>query len=509
VKKILYTLVFLLVWASCVHANAAEDMVTIPMADYKAILDKLDSLQKQVDVLKEDREAPRRQPPAVAQPAADSGEDDQAREMSDIYDVLDTVETRSLMDRIDFGAELRTRVDNFKVENHALLDTSNPAAPPKLVGLRDDSNDNHWSNRFRLNMSADIMEGLTFNGRLTVFKNWGDNDPSNMFGDFNAAHVPDDSTVKLDRAYVDWVPENSPIPVALTFGRHPSTEGPPAEFKENRQRQSTYPSLIFDAESEGLVVTFGLERYLGLRNSGLRFAYGKIFQSDDNMDSYLDELNSVDDVNIGAVFFETEIPSLDESLLVLSYIKTFGMVDNPLAPNIDIGDLELFGLHGQAFNLFDSGLDFFASFGLDRGHANGGSIPFLQVPDGAGGFNMVNGGLLSMFGEKDQTGYSIYSGLRYNIASDKLHNPKIGFEYNYGSQYWFSFTTGAELFNKLAVRGHVYDFYYIQPFNRYLFLRLGYTLVNYDYTGSGNHIGQPMDSDAKLRHFSAMLDCRF
>lgn len=46
-------------------------------------------------------------------------------------------------------------------------------------------------------------------------------------------------------------------------------------MKENRSRQSTYPSLLFDGEADGIVATVGLERYTGLKNSGLRFAYGK------------------------------------------------------------------------------------------------------------------------------------------------------------------------------------------------------------------------------------------
>lgn len=104
----------------------------------------------------------------------------------------------------------------------------------------------------------------------------------------------------------------------------------------------------------------------------------------------------------------------------------------------------------------------------------------------------------------------MYAGFRYTIPGDFLNDAKIGFEFNHGSKYWFSYTWGSsELYNKLATRGNVYDIYYIQPFNDNLFLRTGYTLVDYEYTGSGMHLGAPMMSEAELRNFYILLDCRF
>jgi len=91
-----------------------------------------------------------------------------------------------------------------------------------------------------------------------------------------------------------------------------------------------------------------------------------------------------------------------------------------------------------------------------------------------------------------------------------MNTPKLGFEYNHGSDYWSSFTSGStELFNKLATRGDVYDLYYIQPFNDYLFARIGYTLADYDYVLSGFHIGDLGRSTEKLRNAYMLMDCRF
>jgi hypothetical protein len=75
------------------------------------------------------------------------------------------------------------------------------------------------------------------------------------------------------------------------------------------------------------------------------------------------------------------------------------------------------------------------------------------------------------------------------------YNAKLGLEYNWGSKYWFNFT-GAEdslIGSKLAVRGSVYEGYYIQPLvSSNFFIKLGAIYYNYKYTGSGNPMGAPV-----------------
>lgn len=489
-RKILSAVGALLLSAGVASAGSG-DMVSIPAEDYKAILEQLQALQKRVDVLEG------RSPSAKASSAAMPDKTERlAKDVDMIYDTLDEVETKTLKDKLNFGAEVRTRVDNFKVKDHVFL-SSGSLVP------QSESNDNSWSNRFRFNMDAEIAKNLFFTGRLTVYKNFADSDSNALLGDANRAHLTDDSTVKLDRAYIDWIPAGLPVPLAVTFGRHPSSEGPPFEFKENRVRQSTYPSLLFDGEADGIVVTAGLERYLGWKNSGLRFAYGKAYQDDDDISGYLDNPVGLDDTNVYAVFFETEIPGVDDSLLVLSVLRATDFTADlrPLGgtDSGNVGDMELYGIHAQASDIMDSGLDFFLSTGLNKSHPQG-TVSYFGMPMG----------LLSDDGETSHSGWAVYTGLRYTVPYTPLKNPKIGFEYNHGSDYWFSFTQGsAELYNKLATRGDVYDVYYIQPFNDNLFMRVGYTYADYDYSLSGFHIGDFGDSDEDLRNAYMLLDCRF
>jgi hypothetical protein len=159
--------------------------------------------------------------------------------------------------------------------------------------------------------------------------------------------------------------------------------------------------------------------------------------------------------------------------------------------------MDIWGVHLQAQNIMQSGLDMFFSYGGNKSTPNGNApIGFF--------------GLLSSDGKGSETGYSIYTGLRYTIPSELLNQPRLGFEYNYGSQYWFSMTAGSpDLFNKLATRGSVYDFYYIQPVNRNLFFRVGYMRADYQYTGSGYYMGAPFDTDAVLNNYYFLMDVNF
>ncbi|MFO7605040.1 MAG: DUF3373 family protein [Desulfurivibrionaceae bacterium] len=103
---------------------------------------------------------------------------------------------------------------------------------------------------------------------------------------------------------------------------------------------------------------------------------------------------------------------------------------------------------------------------------------------------------------EDQDGYSTLVGVRYDMDDLGL---KLGAEYNWGSEYWISFTPGHDdlYASKLATRGSVFEIYgvYDIPAGDKIskfsdaFFRLGYQHYEYDYTGSGYWLGAPADVD--------------
>ncbi len=506
---------------------ASTETVTIPVDDYKAIINRLDALQKRVEFLESGQDATKTttRKPKPASVADDANYKKLADDINIIYDTMDELETKKLQNKLNFGAELRTRVDTFKAEDYDYINltaflnnlksgaTYFEAASKSVTHETSRKDYNNWSNRFRITMDALVTDTIDFHGRLSAGGYWGDSDSGDAFFDRSQVLLSNqEQGLGIDRFYINWIPKGLPVPFALTVGRQPSSEGPPFEFKENTVRQSTYPALLFNGIADGIVATIGLDQYTHLNNNGLRFAYGKAYHSD--TDSYLNPFPFMDDNEAGdsdiyAAFFESEIPGLQNSLMVLSYARIQGLPTTffgPMEPryyfsNENIGDMDLWGAHIQVKNIMESGLDLFFSYAGNHTSPDDQS----DTPYGP-----VSIGFFSWDHAEEQTGYAFYGGLRYTIPYDPLNNPKLGFEYNYGSRYWYSMTVGTpDPFNKLATRGSVYDAYYIQPVNKYLFFRAGYTRAEFDYTGSGTYIGAASATNMTLDDIYLLLDIHF
>ncbi|NTV15248.1 MAG: DUF3373 domain-containing protein [Desulfobulbaceae bacterium] len=540
-RKTLTTAAVLLAIANA--AGAAELIVKVPVDEYQQTKAQLQEMQKKINALetKLDKIQTPAQSQPQPQPQAKAGDEPYSperlkkmdRDISEIYDTLDKVETRAIKDRINLGAEVRVRMDNYRVKNYqpmyygynvaqggySWFGPAGMVAPGNEVPfVADERNDANYSSRFRINMEADVYKSIKFSARLALQKNWADSVGA-FSHDNNRSHTASgDTNLKVDRFYIDWTPKFV-VPLSISFGRLPTSDGPPQEFKENRKRQSIYPSIIFDGEPDGIVATVGLERYLGLKNAGLRYFYAMAVQYDADQTSmwYLDSVanDMYKDNRVQALFFESELPGLRDSLMVLSYVPAVDLLmqspDGKSAANV--GDVTLYGVHLQLSDIFGSGLDLFGSYGENHNKPSGNTVSMGGMPMGL----MSSGADVATVGKT--TGRGWYVGVRYEVPVDALNRPKIGFEYNQGSQYWFSYTPGpSEVYNKLATRGMAYDFYYLQPFNEYLFLRTGYTKIVYDYAGSGMPIGTPMEYETlpwqhgekpEFHNFYITLDSRF
>ncbi len=420
----------------------------------------------------------------------------------------------SLYDRINLGAEIRTRVDNFYLDDHfhyvydsqgrvLVNDRGEPLAKKGSL-----SNDNHWTNRFRINMDAAVDDAITFHARLAVYKNWGDSNQNRSLTDMAMAHTPDDTDIKVDRFFVDWQLPYS-VPVALTIGRLPTTEGPPLGYREFRKRQSVFPALILDAEMDGVIASVGLEKYIGLNDAGIRLLYAKGYQDADDMVPYLDSRSAIDDTNVFGVQLESDIPFIERSCLALTAIWASDLNSG----GVDMGDMGFYGIHAQASKVMDTALDLFVSAAINDSDPNGdfGSEDYtLILPGGSTTIFSVPVGMLSTDGDDDHTGWAVYAGARYQLPFPTLNNPYLGFEYNHGSKYWYSMTPASiDLLNRLATRGDAFDFYYLQAFNKFVTMRTGFTYIDYDYDRSGSFAGKPLEVDDTLRNFYFLLDVRF
>jgi hypothetical protein len=386
--------------------------------------------------------------------------------------------------------------------------------------------------RFRLRMDAKVNDNLRFAGRLAAYKVWGDSIGINFnksgFQDVTldgtAASNPHGDTIRLERAYFVYDNEFANIPWYISIGRRPSTEGPPLQLKKNLPAVGGSPyAHIINWQFDGASLNFNLEEVLGIPGFDIRLCYGSGFENQYGTSSAFLSESETDDVDLYGVIgtlYEDYLPKADLDLKI-GYNYAFapnisdgfsGLTVQPflvnrdevtgrysfvsndqnkfvsrVEPSTNIGDWQALALGAMA-NTLEGNLDLFLSGAWSHTKAERVSeIPLYE---------MLGMSLLSSRGElESHDGWSIFTGARYTLAD---YGAKLGLEYNYGSKYWFNFT-GAEdnlIGSKLSTRGHVVEPYYIQSISGdNFFFRVGAQLYWFNYSGSGNPLGEPVDVD--------------
>jgi len=394
-------------------------------------------------------------------------------EIEEISDFTESIEANSLKDKINFSLGFKTNLDNFS---------------KKYADGTKVQNSNIWSNKLMLNMKADISENMNFYGRLSMYKYWGSSiiHPYTYYDNMQG-RVPSDSAMYIERAYINWFfNKGTYLPMALTIGRQPSSDGPSNQFKDNTSRKGTYSALLYDGAADGIVLTTNISKLIHNEKSYLRIGYSKGFgyseTAQDIGNAFVGASNNdIKDTNVVGIFLDTTVPNVKNTLVQISYSHMDDIVANPLennsSRNTNIGSLDLYGAMFEATNFLNTHLDLFAQLGLSIAHPNGNSYANY-------------GGLLSAPNDtSDKKAYSLWVGTRYGFGEKQKY--KIGFEYNHGSKNWINLTQGSfDIYNKLATRGSAYETYLMYVINRHSNIRLGYVNINYDYTRSGWFVGE-------------------
>jgi len=386
----------------------------------------------------------------------------------------------------------------------------------------DVDNDIMFTNRLRLEMKAKINSHLEFAGRLAAYKVAGDSTGvkfnhgslGDIAFDGTTSSLPNGDTIHLERAYFNWKGQAGSVPVNFSFGRRPSTEGAPMEYRNHSLVGGSPLTPIINWQFDGASLTFGLEELTNIPGLAMKLCYGVGFESDWGNSSSLSANSQLDDVHLYgfiATLYDNDNTSMELNYAHASKITdgftgqtvmpfivsvgpdgayTFtqntGAFISRMEPSANIGDWDAATLlfKTNLYERFEVDIDMFLSASWTHTSPNAISEnPF---------YNLMGMGLLSSGGVlEDHDGYGVYGGVVFPMPKDG----RLGLEYNWGSQYWFSFT-GAEdslVGSKIATRGQVFEGYYIQPvFGDNFFLTLGGKYYDYDYTGSGNPLGAPV-----------------
>jgi FtsZ-binding cell division protein ZapB len=476
-------------------------------------------------------------------------------EIKEIDQRLNKAEMHTASDKIGLGLELRSRAesihyDDMRTAPSALFSSFFTPAPQGFNGATgpqiqqaiagmvaagmvpppqkaDIDNDIIYTNKFRLNMMAKVNDQLNFAGRLAAYKVFGDSTEvkfnNGSLGDVtfdgNTASLPHGDTIRLERAYFNYKNQAGEVPINVSFGRRPSTDGPPLEYGNYSLEAGSPLAHIINWQFDGASLSFGLEEMTGIPGFALKLCYGVGFESDWGNSGSLSSQSDVDDVHLMgfiATLYDDEVSSAElnyahasditdgfTGLTVMPFIVsvdgsgayTFspnsGAFISRMEPTTNLGnwDAATLLMRTNLMERFEKDIDLFLS--LAWTHTDPDTIsrnPF---------YNLLGYGLLSSNGKLEaQDGYGLYAGAIFPMPFDA----RLGVEYNYGSRYWFNFT-GAEdslIASKLATRGQVWETYYLQPiFKDNFFLKLGGQYYDYEYTGSGNPLGRPVKiSDA-------------
>jgi hypothetical protein len=541
---------------------SASDFQKMTHEDYEIIKEKVIELQQRIKRLEKQKHHP------VDKQKIARQINELNDEIEEYADILDKVERKSLLDLINLNAELRTQFDWFDFKGHDY----EPYTTIKIGSEKHERVRMLPTNRLRLGLRANLSENLKFTSRMGMTRHWQDDDfpvyPELNF--MNTSRKPSNLDIKVERAYIDYFFEPvDRLPIALTFGRLPTTDGLPTDLRENTPRKSTYPGLAYNCESDGIAMSLLMDQYIPLNQSALRILW--VRRVDDNTQYFMDQKlsdkygvyrvdeNAMDTLDIYIAQIETYLPDpFHHTLFMINYLWIPDAPPSDLRYNpslqpfydtsipmvyADVPDTEgeIFKLtcFMECKNFLQSDLDWFVDFSYLKSKADG-ALKFMFDPSTLGLYgepilakNAYDKyysispshakdlealkkapppiGLLNRDGETDQTAHAIHVGFRYKLPLAQFNSPKIGLEYNYGSQYWFGINAGSvDKLNKLDIRGSVWNLYYIQPINRYFMTRFSYTQANFDYDdGMSFYHGEPMEIDHRVSQISIVLDAKF
>ncbi|RMG47013.1 MAG: DUF3373 family protein [Acidobacteria bacterium] len=377
--------------------------------------------------------------------------------------------------------------------------------PAAFVPGANADNDILYTNRLRLRIRARVGDNVTFDGRLSMYKVWGDSTGVRVFNgqpttiniDGTTANVPNSDILRVERAYFSWN-DIGGLPVYLSIGRRPSTGGVPLNFRHDEPRGGTPAGSVIDFQFDGLTFGWHINDF-----STLRLCYGVGYESGFGNGQVLkNPADRLDDVQLLGINWD--VWDTDDMFVQLTVAKAFDVTDgfnglvvlpaDPVTgqaipapvilrytPSAHLGDLDLASV---VFQRSDGPVDWFVSANYVESSPNGVTTPF--------------GGLFSdpFEAPQDRSGSMFYGGVRLRFNDDRT---KIGVEYNHGSRYWFNFAAAEDeiIAPKTQTRGDVWEVYLTHRIENRFLVKLDYIDYSYDYSGSGWLLGTPKDLETQ------------
>ncbi len=370
----------------------------------------------------------------------------------------------------------------------------------------DKQTNNILSNRVALEAIAKPNDNLKGNLRLVAYNIYGMNaGAANLAYDnsnWTASETPDDTILRVQEAYFNWFFGDGKY--MLSTGRRPSTEGYPANLRDNVRAESPIAHLV-NMEFDGISFWIKNDFFADLSDkfsdwgTNLKFCFGRGYSSSTGKFSptpYGKDTHKITD--FGGFLF---VPYNDgqysiwwEQIWAWNMKGYNSTTNNPLD---DLGSLMGTNIIFKADGIGDEISDF-----LDNSKA------FISWA-----YTRTNPkSNKRMLGSSDsKSGWSIWIGGDFPASEE--NNDRWGFNFVHGSKYYRAMTYGEDTLigSIAATRGNAYEVYYHHYLLDNLTAGIRATYIKYDYTGSNAFFGdysKPVDVEDNPNAIKHAMDIR-
>ncbi len=369
-----------------------------------------------------------------------------------------------------------------------------------------------YSNRFGIDLNAKATQDVSVTARLQMYKVFGSQDDSAIVNagsapffadrvgvfDGTLSHVPSNSYLNVDRVYATWS-NIADKEIWFSVGRRPTTNGAPSNLRLNNPRPGNggTPSLLIDYAFDGMTLGYAPD-IDSLPGAYGKFCYGRGFESGFSKPTG-NSLVDTDMVGFSVVPIDT-----DPLRVWLMWDRGINIFDAPTmsktyfgdtAAKVNLGDIDWFGFGAMSTikKVGPGDLTVFGDVAMSVTHPNN------NVSAQFGFQGLMTGSFFNPEAPSSKTGNAFYLGMRYDLPS----KTKLGLEYNHGSKNWITFAPASDDMwtSKVGTRGDVVEAYMIQeldkaPISSFFsraYFRLGVQRYHFDYTGSNNWVGAPVE----------------
>ena len=420
-------------------------------------------------------------------------------------------------DNLKFNVDFRTAYDSL---NYQTAGGINP-----MSGMQQKSeykNDALYSMRLWLGMGYAPTDNMIFSATLGVNKAFGASYGQRATGmgfdtfDWIVNESLTDEKVRLREAFWLWKPTLGDLPMTVSVGRRPATNGYLINLRDDDKAKSPMGHII-NMEFDGASVSAQLDEYVsgmyikicagrGLTNaaSWANSADSALQSGSAGQPNYTNVSKAdggLDNTDLLGVIFK---PYDDGQYSIMTkYYRGFNVpgmnMINATATGREynmqsVGQMDGAAISAKIEGIGDEWSDFldetiiFASYAWSQTNPDKKITQYdLNPSSPTYGTQITTKGMLGS--TKKQSGDSYWIGTQM----PNLTGGKFGLEYNHGSKYWRPFTYGEDTMvgSKMAVRGSAYEAYWTQPIIEHVFsMQVRYTYLDYDYTGSDGFFGQ-------------------